>query len=122
MEEIEGYSDLVEIGRGGFSIIYRARQTAFDREVALKIVHGVDFDRDAVQRFQRERLAVGGLSWHPRVVTVYDAGLTGMGRPYIAMELMDHGSLLSIPWPAPWPDVVAIGIEVSDALEAAHRR
>ena len=84
---VPGYSGLTEIGRGGFGIVYRALQLEFNRTVALKILTGA-FDDAARGRFDRERAAVGSLSGHPNVVTVYAAGLTTDGRPYIAMEYL----------------------------------
>ena len=118
---VDGYEDLVEVGRGGFGIVYRARQVEFDRTVALKILTGT-FDEDARGRFERECRAMGSLSGHPNIVTVYAAGMTRDGRPYLAMEFLPSGSLgeqldgRSMPW----ADAVTVGIRIAGALQTAH--
>jgi len=118
---VPGYSGLTEVGRGGFGIVYRALQLEFNRTVALKILTGV-FDDAARGRFERERAAVGSLSGHPNVVTVYAAGLTTDGRPYIAMEYLPGSSLAERirHEPMPWIDAVSAGIKIAGALQRAH--
>jgi serine/threonine protein kinase len=121
---ISGYVDAAEIGRGGFAIVYRARQLAFDRLVAVKVLTPLDVDADTRRRFERECQAMGGLSWHPNIVTVYDAGTTAAGRPFLTMEYAPGGALsdrLRHDRPLPWTEAVAIAIAVAGALEAAHR-
>src|SRR5688500_4297042 len=86
-----GFEDLVEIGRGGFGVVYRATQTTFRREVALKILPGVDDETG--RRFERECQAAGQLSGHPNIVTVYDSGQSDAGRPYLVMEYCAGGTL-----------------------------
>ncbi len=121
---ITGYADLVEIGRGGYAIVYRARQEAMGRTVAVKVLARMDVSGDLLRRFRRECEAMGMLSWHPHIVVVHDAGSTESGSPYLAMEHLPAGSLgdrLRADGALPWTDVLAIGVQLADALEAAHR-
>ena len=92
-ESVPGYRNLTRIGHGGFSVVYRAVQESFDRDVALKVLTVVGPDEDARRRFRREIQLAGKLSGHPHVVTVLDTGTTGSGRPYLAMDLYEGGSM-----------------------------
>lgn len=122
-ESVAGFHDLRRIGRGGFSVVYHAYQERFRRVVALKVlaVEGVD---SAVGRaFLREVELTSRLTGHPHVVTVLDCGTTAAGRPYIAMEFFERGSLadrLAAEGPLPVADVLRIGVKIAGALAAAH--
>lgn len=121
---VTGYADLVEIGRGASAVVYRACQMAFDRPVALKVLVTSGLDDDARRRFDRECKVIGNLDWHPGVVPVYDAGVTGSGSPYLAMELLENGSFskrLKDHGPLFEREVIGIAVRVADALEAAHQ-
>jgi serine/threonine protein kinase len=89
---IPGLEILEEIGRGGFGVVYRARQQALRRDVAVKVLSGT-LDEAAQARFERECLAAGTLSGHPNVVSVYEVGKSTDNRPYIVMEYLGGGSL-----------------------------
>ena len=89
---IPGYTEVSELSRGGFATIYRAWQPTFEREVAIKVLSG-KADDASTNRFRRECAAVGALSGHPNIVTVYEAGTTEDGRLFIVMELLHGGSL-----------------------------
>ncbi|NUP52979.1 MAG: serine/threonine protein kinase [Catenulispora sp.] len=122
VEDVPGYRDLVPIGRGGFSTVYRAHQEAFDRSVALKVLT-IEFDDTVHRRFLREVRLTGRLTGHPHVVTALDAGMTWSGRPYLATDLYEHGSLrdrLKTAGPPPPREVAAIGAKIAAALSAAH--
>ncbi len=122
--QLPGFDQFEEIGRGGFGIVYRARQPALDRAVAIKVLVGAAVDANAQARFERERKTMGALSSHPAIVTIFDSGLTPNGVPYLVMELMDGGSLgdrLLREGPLPWSEALTIGARVADALEMAHR-
>lgn len=124
LPRVEGYDDLVEIGHGGFSVVYRARQRRFDREVAVKLIDRRAFAGSSIDRFDRECRAMGALSWHPNVVAVYDSGVADDGRPYLSMEYLPDGSWadhLADAGPATWQEALEVGVEVAGALEAAHR-
>jgi serine/threonine protein kinase len=121
---IVGYRVLEEIGRGGFALVYRAEQIALRRTVAVKVVSGLDVDRTRLRRFERECAAIGSLSSHPHVVSVYDAGTTNEGLPFLSMEYLPEGSLadrLKAKGPLHVDDVIQIGIQLCGALEAAHQ-
>ena len=81
-----------ELGKGGMGVVYRARHTALNRTVALKmILGGPGMGAAHVERFRVEAEAVARLQ-HPGIVQVYDVG-DHHGQPYMAMELIDGGSL-----------------------------
>ncbi len=118
--EIEGYSALEPVAEGGFAVVYRAHHDRFDRPVAIKVFR----DGQISRRFDAECRALGNLSWHPNVVAVYESGTTTDGRPFLAMEYLEAGSVADAlhDGPLPWEAVVVIGIEVAGALGAAHER
>jgi serine/threonine protein kinase len=120
---IPGYRNLDEIGRGGFALVYRGEQIALRRTVAIKVVSGLDVDPSRLRRFERECAAIGSLSSHPHVVSVYDAGTTIEGLPFLSMEYLPEGSLadrLKKKGPLDPDDVIEIGIQLCGALAAAH--
>jgi len=85
---VPGYEILGELGRGGMGVVYRARQVALDRVVALKTISAAHFaDPSLKGRFMREARAIGRLA-HPHVVAAYDCGEC-VGRMYLAMEFVD---------------------------------
>lgn len=87
---IAGYELIEEIARGGMGIVYRARQTALGREVALKMLASGDLAPDeAVQRFRNEASAAAGLR-HPHIVPVYEIGEEETGH-YFTMRFVPGG-------------------------------
>jgi tRNA A-37 threonylcarbamoyl transferase component Bud32 len=89
---IPGYEIHEILGRGGMGIVYRARQTALRRDVAIKTIRsGAAADADEQSRFRREAEAIGRLQ-HPHVVAIFDVG-TCDGRPFFSMEYCPGGSL-----------------------------
>ncbi|MBI2169580.1 MAG: serine/threonine protein kinase [Actinobacteria bacterium] len=121
---IPGYEVLEAVGRGGHAVVFQARQIAFDRIVALKVISGVDIDGSTQRRFERECRVAGALSWHPHIVAVHDAGTTDEGAPYIAMEYCEAGSLgdrLARLGGLGWPEVTTAAVQLCGALETAHR-
>jgi len=124
VEQIAGYVDLERIGEGGFSVVYRATEEHLARTVALKVLALAAVDERALQRFQRECLMLGRLTGHPSIVTVFGTGTTEAGRPYIAMEYFERGSLrdrLAREGPLAVGDVLHVGVRIAGALAAAHR-
>ena len=121
-EEIEGYADLVEIGRGGDSVVYKARDLAVERDVAIKVL-SVD-DPVRAERFVREiEITVELGRQHPNIVTVLAIGTTASGRPAIVMDYFERGSLhdqLRTRGPLAVDEAVAVGVVVADALAFAH--
>jgi hypothetical protein len=122
--DINGFSDLQVIGRGGFSVVYRAHQNAQSRDVAIKVLN-VDMQDEAQRaRFERECAATGKLGSHPNVMTVYESGYTSDGKPYIAMELCEGGSLadrIAANGPLPLDEVLHVVVKIAGAVETAHR-
>ncbi|WP_330254278.1 protein kinase [Nocardia sp. NBC_00565] len=119
-----GFTEAVEIGRGGFGVVYRCRQPALDRTVAIKVLTA-DLESENLERFVREQLAMGKLSGHPNIVSVFEVGSTATGRPYIVMPYHSHGSLdarIQEHGPIGWQDALHIGVKIAGALETAHRR
>ncbi|HXV92136.1 MAG TPA: protein kinase, partial [Pseudonocardia sp.] len=118
-----GFVGAVEVGRGGFGVVYRCHQQALGRTVAIKLLH-TDLDTVSRERFFREGRAMGGLSGHPNVVDVLQVGVTESGRPYIVMPFQALDSLaqrVRREGPVPWPDAVRLGVRLAGALETAHR-
>jgi serine/threonine-protein kinase len=92
--EVGRFKLLSVLGAGGFATVYLARDTALGRDVALKLLHKhLSDEPDTVRRFQAEARAAANLR-HPNIVTVYEVGGAGDGRPYLVMELL-HGSTLA---------------------------
>jgi serine/threonine protein kinase len=121
-EHVTGYRDLRLIGAGASSAVYRAHQEALDRVVALKVLI-VDADEAARHRFLDEVRLTARLSGHPHVVTALDAGMTWSGRPYLATEFFESGSLADLlrsRGPLPVAEVARIGTKIADALAAVH--
>jgi serine/threonine-protein kinase PknK len=115
---IPGYDELVEIGRGGFAVVYRAEDRRFGRTVAVKVLLG-NFDDLARDRFERECRAMGIVSRPPPCGTVYDSGFTDEGKPFLVMEDMTGGSLTDQA-PLPWAEALEIGVKVAGVLSASH--
>ncbi len=94
MERLNKYEIIEEIGRGGVAVVYRARDTKMDREVALKIISGVHPDEEAsfIHRFQQEARTAANLR-HPNIVPVHDFG-DADGVLYLAMTLIGEGRTL----------------------------
>jgi len=101
--------------------VYVAHDPTLGRDVALKVLHPVADDPDHEARLLREAKALGRLAPHPEVITVYDAG-SDAGELYIAMELIDGGTLTQ--WCAAerrsWRDVAAVFLRAGSGLAHAH--
>ncbi|HEY5856033.1 MAG TPA: protein kinase [Aldersonia sp.] len=118
-----GFDEVAEVGRGGFGTVFRARQQALDRTVAIKIL-STDLDPESRDRFFREQQAMGRLSGHPNIVHVFEVGVTDSDRPYLVMPYHRRDSLgrqIRTSGPLPWPDAVRVAIKMAGALETAHR-
>ena len=120
---VPGFTLLDTIGQGGTSVVYLARQEDLDRLVAVKVLRR-DVDDPKVWRdFQREARTIARLSGHPNVVTVYTAGRTAVGQPFLVTEYLDRGSLADViesTGPLRPGSVADVGVAVADALAAAH--
>jgi serine/threonine protein kinase len=96
------------IGAGGMGEVYKARDTRLERTVAIK-VSAAQFS----ERFEREARAVAALN-HPHICTLHD-----VGPDYLVMEYVEGKPLTG---PLPIEDVLRYGIQIADALDAAHRK
>jgi len=116
------YEIIEEIGRGGFAVVYKARDTELDRIVALKVLYPCwTADQAFAARFRREARAAARLS-HPSIVTVYEAG-EAQGQLYIAMEYLPGCTLrelLMAEDALPLERALPILEQVADALDYAH--
>ncbi|GAA2204648.1 hypothetical protein GCM10009850_004730 [Nonomuraea monospora] len=123
VEDAPGYRVLDQAGQGGFAVVYRAYQERLDRVVALKVLSVDRVDQRTMRRFQRELQLTGRLTGHPNVVTVFDTGVTRSGKPYIAMDFFENGSLrdkIRKEGPLPLPDLLRAGVKLAGALAAVH--
>jgi serine/threonine protein kinase/DNA-binding SARP family transcriptional activator len=112
---------LDRIGAGRFSIVYRARQPAVGRHVAVKVIRSeYAHDPEFLRRFEREAQVVASLE-HPHVVPIVDYWRDPDGA-YLAMRLYRGGSLAEALELGPWPLDRAIGLvdQIASALSAAH--
>ncbi len=122
-ELFPGFTDVHEIGVGSLAVVYRGREIGTNRHVALKLLNVRDASPRSIESFERESIALGALSSHPNIVTLYRVFRTPDGRPVLVLELctgvvsdrLREGAGL------PVPDAVGIGIKIAGALETAHR-
>ncbi len=123
LPEVPGVRLDIQIGRGGYATVYRARQISVDRDVAVKVDdRRLIQDRDK-RRFTREIVAAGAVSAHPHIVTVYDGGTTVDDHPFLVMEYYTGGSYsdrMKKSGPVPAAEVLEVGIGIADALAVAH--
>ncbi len=120
-----GNFELQEIlGAGGMGAVYRALDTALGRSVALKLLRKeLTQDPDFVRQFEHEA-SITALINHPNVVKVYSTA-SDHGLVYIAMELVDKGSLddlMTLQGSIAEPQVLEVGIQIAQGLNAAYRR
>ena len=126
-QTISHYRVLGKLGAGGMGIVYEAEDIKLGRKVALKFLP-LELERNpqAIERFQREARAASALN-HPHICTIYEIDEVNEGgewRHFIAMELLEGQTLDQKirGTPAALAQLLEIGIEVADALEAAHLR
>ncbi|PZS35957.1 MAG: protein kinase, partial [Pseudonocardiales bacterium] len=122
-EVFPGFTDVFEIGTGSLATVYRAREIDTNRHVALKLLNVRDASPRALESFQRESIALGALSAHPNIVTLFRTFPVPDGRPVLVLELCSYAVSDRLRGGAqlPVPEAVSIAVKVAGALETAHR-
>ena len=110
------------IRRGDHTVLYRAVQEQFNREVAIKSFTAEGVRETALERFHRECQVMGELSAHPHIVTFFDSGVRKR-EPYVVGEWLVHGTLFDqlANGQLDWRETLDVGIKLCGALETSHR-
>src|SRR5690606_2078483 len=121
--ELPGFIYLRPLGTGGFADVFLYEQQLPKREVAVKVLLADRLTAGAAEEFTNEANVMALLSTHPAIVTIYQAGVAGDGRPYLVMEYCPKPNLQIRTRKEPFSvaEALRVGVQVSGAVETAHR-
>lgn len=124
-KKVSHYRVISAIGGGGMGVVYQAEDLKLGRRVALKFLpEELADDPSALRLLQREAQTASALN-HPNICTIYEIEEHG-GQPFIAMELLEGETVLerltSRPGPVPLAELVDVGVQACNGLQAAHER
>ncbi|MGF2949115.1 serine/threonine-protein kinase [Microbacterium alcoholitolerans] len=121
--QLPGFTYVRPLGTGGFADVFLYEQQLPKREVAVKVLLADRLTAGAAEEFTNEANVMALLSTHPAIVTIYQAGVADDGRPYLVMEYCPKPNLQIRTRKEPFSvaEALRVGVQVSGAVETAHR-
>ena len=120
---LTGFQYIRHLGSGGFADVYLYEEQLLRRKVAVKVLLSGKLGADAISHFTNEANLMAQLSNHPSIVSVYSAGVSDDGRPYLVMEYCSRPNLQARYRAQRFSQAEAlrVGIQIAGAIETAHR-